>query len=514
MESWLLLLLIIIITLCISFLLKSNNQKVNKKFPPGPFAFSVISSLLRANTDIELILRDLKTKYGPVFNLRIGIGFHRPSIFVASHSLAYQALVQQGGVFSSRPKAAQTSVTLTSSRINIASSPYGPSWRLLRRNLVSEVLHPSRTKSYSKVRSRVLCILIQQLRSDSEATEVIRLIDHFRYAMFYLLVLMCFGDKIDEPQVKQIQDVQRRWMRNASRFINLSFFPRSLQKIIFRNQWKELIQLIQEQERIFIPLIQARMKEKTEEDVVAYADTLLNLEIPEEKRKFNHGEIVSLCSEFLSAGTDTTASSLQWIMANLIKNPSIQEKLYQEISEVVKSKGGKKNTVIDEAVKEEDLQKMPYLKAVILEGLRRHPPGHFLQPHTVTEEVELNGYVIPKDAIINFMVADMGLDPQVWENPLDFKPDRFLSVDGDTEAFDITGNREIKMIPFGAGRRVCPGYGLAMLHLEYFVANLIWHFEWKTVDGNDVDLSEKLEFTVTLKNPLRARICPRVNQLE
>lgn len=250
------------------------------------------------------------------------------------------------------------------------------------------------------------------------------------------------------------------------------------------------------------------MKAKTEEDVVAYADTLLNLEFPEKKRKFNQGEIVSLCSEFLTAGTDTTATSLQWIMANLVKYPSIQEKLYQEISEIVSRENSK-----PDGLKEEDLEKMPYLKAVILEGLRRHPPGHFLQPHTVTEEVELNGYVIPKDVAVNFMVADMGLDPQVWENPLDFNPDRFLSAGGhDKEVFDITGVREIKMMPFGAGRRVCPGYGLAMLHLEHIVANLIWHFEWKAVDGNNVDLSEKLEFTVMMKNPLCARIRPRVNQ--
>ncbi|KAM3374274.1 cytochrome 89A2 [Capsicum galapagoense] len=508
MESWLLIVIIIIITFCISFSLKSNNHKINKKFPPGPFAFSVITSSLRTNADIERILRDLKTKYGPVFKLRIGIGFRRPSIFVASHSLAYQALVQQGAVFSDRPKAAQTSVTIHSSRINIASSPYGPSWRLLRRNLVSEILHPSRTKCYSKARSRALSILIQQLRFDSADAEVITLIDHFRCAMFYILVMMCFGDKIDEPQVKQIRDVQRRWMKNAGRFINLSFFPRSLQKIIFRNQWKELIELMHEQEKIFVPLIESRMKAKTEEDVVAYADTLLDLEFPEEKRKFNQGEIVSLCSEFLNGGTDTTSTSLQWIMANLVNYPSIQEKLYKEISEVV-NRGNPK----PKEVKEEDLEKMSYLKAVILEGLRRHPPGHFLQPHMVTEEVELNGYAIPKNTPINFMVADMNLDPQVWDNPLDFKPERFLSANGVTEAFDITGVREIKMMPFGAGRRVCPAYGLAMLHLEYFVANLIWHFEWKAVDGSNVDLSEKQEFTVTMKKPLCVRVHPRANQL-
>ncbi|GAY64945.1 hypothetical protein CUMW_237450 [Citrus unshiu] len=140
--------------------------------------------------------------------------------------------------------------------------------------------------------------------------------------------------------------------------------------------------------------------------------------------------------------------------------------------------------------KSEELQKMPYLKVVILEGLRRHPPWHFVLPHVVTEDFVLDDkYVIPKDGSVNFMVADMGWDPKVWEDPMGFKPDRFLN-DHDQD-FDITGSREIKMMPFGAGRRICPGFGLAMLHLEYFVANLVWNFKWKAVDGDEVDLTEK-----------------------
>lgn len=202
-------------------------------------------------------------------------------------------------------------------------------------------------------------------------------------------------------------------------------------------------------------------------------DTLLNLELPEENRKLNVGEIVTLCRELLSAGTDTTSTALQWIMANLVKNPSIQEKLYREIANVVGEKQRKLST--DEVmVKEDDFQKMPYLKAVLLEGLGRHPPSHVLFPHTVTEEVELNGYIVPKNATINFMVADMGLDPNVWDDPMEFRPERFLVEGSDKVAdFDITGSKEIKMMPFGAGRRMCPAYALAMLHLEYFVANLV-----------------------------------------
>lgn len=192
-------------------------------------------------------------------------------------------------------------------------------------------------------------------------------------------------------------------------------------------------------------------------------------------------------------------------MANIVKYPPIQTRIYEEIKAFV---GSSPRDVLEE----EDLQKLIYLKAVVLEGLRRHPPGHFVLPHAVTEDTELGGYIIPKNGSVNFMVAEMGLDPTVWEDPLEFKPERFFNSQGDgiDEGFDITGSREIKMMPFGVGRRMCPAYNLALLHLEYFVANLVWAFEWRPAQGDDVDLSEKQEFTTVMKNPLKAIVSPRV----
>ncbi|KAK3042459.1 hypothetical protein RJ639_000183 [Escallonia herrerae] len=351
--------------------------------------------------------------------------------------------------------------------------------------------------------------------------------DHFRYAMFCLLVLMCFGDKLDNQQIQQIESAQRRYVLNIGRFNTLNFWPR-LGKIVFRNRWKELLQLRQDQEDVLIPLIKARISLKarqqqgaeTEDFVVAYVDTLVDLELPEQglKRKLTEGEMVSLCSEFLNAGTDTTSTALEWIMANLVKYPEIQGRLYEEIVGVkglapTEASSGHEMTAV---VEEEDVHSMPYLKAVVLESLRRHPPLHFVLPHSVTEEVELEGHVVPKNASVNFMVAEMGWDPRVWEKPMEFKPERFLNAAATTSGhgggealFDITGSREIKMMPFGAGRRICPGSALALLHLEYFVANLIWYFKWTAAEGDDVDLSEKQESTVVMKNPLQARISPR-----
>ncbi|KAL9356569.1 hypothetical protein Peur_049822 [Populus x canadensis] len=511
METWLLILVSISTSLFLKFIF--NNFLTTKKLPPGPVTFPIIGNLLwlrLSSFKLEPILRSLHAKFGPMVTLRIGT---RPVIFIADRALAHRSLIHNGAVYADRPPAFATAKITTSSQLNISSSSYGPTWRLLRRNLMAEILHPSRVKSYSHARNWVLQILQNRFESDAKSGRPVRVMEHFQYAMFCLLVLMCFGDKLDESQIEKIEEVLRYMLVNIGKFNILNFWPR-VTKIVLRKRWNELFRLRKLQEDVLIPLIRARKKAKEErirrgkedkkghedEYVLSYVDTLLSLELPEEKRKLEEGEMVSLCSEFLNGGTDTTSTALQWIMANLVKYPRIQEKLFMEIKGVVRDR--------EENIKEDELQKMPYLKAIILEGLRRHPPGHFVLPHAVTEDVVLDKYVIPKDGTINFMVAEMGWDPKAWEDPMAFKPERFLNGGGET--FDITGSREIKMMPFGAGRRICPGYGLAMLHLEYFVANLIWKFEWKAVDGDDVDLSEKEEFTVVMKNPLQAQICPRL----
>ncbi|GER56688.1 cytochrome P450 [Striga asiatica] len=502
MESW----FVFVISLCILALAKSISTLFSstkeQNLPPGPPSIPLVGNLIwlrKPISDLEFVLRNLKPRYGPLITLRIG---HRPFIFVGDHSLAHHALVSNGAIFADRPAPPPTRKVFNRSQIAISSSSYGPTWRLLRRNLSHEILHPSRVRLHSTSRRWVLSLLITRLQvhASSSDSSSVRLIDHFQYAMFCLLVLMCFGDELQESQIKEVQGVQTRLLLGFRRFNVLNMWPR-LGKIFFRGRWKELIQMRQDQDRVLIPLIRSRLQSKQTrktDEAVAYVDTLADLQLPEEdNRRLDEEEMVGLCGEFLNAGTDTTSTALQWIMANLVKHPRIQEKLYHEITGVVGQKS-------QQVVEEDELQKMPYLKAVVLEALRRHPPGHFVLPHKVTQDVELAGCLVPKNAVVNFMVADMGWDPKVWEDPLEFKPERFLG-----EQFDITSSREIKMMPFGAGRRICPGSALALLHLEYFVANLIWHFEWTSPRGHQVDLSEKQEFTTVMKTPLCACISPR-----
>uniref|UniRef100_A0A1J3JNX0 Cytochrome P450 89A2 n=2 Tax=Noccaea caerulescens TaxID=107243 RepID=A0A1J3JNX0_NOCCA len=507
MEIWLLILVSLSISLLLHLLLRHRRNASSPPLPPDPNFFPFIGTLhwLRQGLGgLGSYLRSVHHRLGPIVTLRIT---SRPAIFIADRSLAHQALVLNGAVFADRPPAPPISKIVSSNQHNISSGSYGATWRLLRRNLTSEILHPSRMRSYSHARRWVLEILFDRFRNHG-SEEPIVLVDHLHYAMFALLVLMCFGDKLDEKQIKQVEFVQRRQLLSFSRFNILNLFPK-LTKLIFRKRWEEFFQMRKEQRDVLLPLIRARRKiveerkkkrseEQEDNYVQSYVDTLLDLELPDEKRKLNEDEIVSLCSEFLNGGTDTTATALQWIMANLVKNPEIQERLHEEIKSVVGEEA--------KEIEEDEAHKMPYLKAVVLEGLRRHPPGHFVLPHSVTEDTVLGGYKVPKKGTVNFMVAEIGRDPAVWEEPMAFKPERFI---GEKEAVDITGSRGIKMMPFGAGRRICPGIGLAMLHLEYYVANMVREFEWKEVQGCEVDLTEKLEFTVVMKHPLKARAVPR-----
>ncbi|XP_072996086.1 cytochrome P450 89A2-like [Typha latifolia] len=506
MVIWFLVLVSLFLATTILLLFHANNGKLS--LPPGPpfipiFGNFLVFRLPVTIQNIEPVLRSIRARYGPVFTLRVG---SRPSIFVADRALAHRALVCDGAAFSDRPEPVPAERIFSADGHVISSAPYGPLWRLLRRNLITEILHPSRVKTFSTGRRWVVRVLADRLQAQPDAPVV----ESLQFAMFCLFVLMCFGEKLDEETIKNVEISQRGFLLYSLKLTVLSILPR-ISRFVFRNRIKRAMELQQTQKDAVMPLIQARIefkKRKSEQKIDeeegkrflhSYVDSLLEIRIPEEEgRALTEDEIVLLCSEFLKAGTDTTTTALQWIMANLVKNQEIQRKVAEEIERVVGER----------EIEEEDIEKMKYLKAVILEGLRRHPPPHLLLPHAMTEEAEIGGYRVPKEAVVNFMVAEIALDEKVWKDPMEFKPERFLEG-GEGEGVDLTGSKAIKMMPFGAGRRMCPGMGMAMLHLHFFVANLVKEFEWLPVEGKEVDLAEIPEFTVVMKNPLRAHIVPR-----
>jgi cytochrome P450 len=386
----------------------------------------------------------------------------------------------------------------SSGGLDIGSSSYGPYWRLVRRNLAAEALSPARVAPFAPARrwacdGLVSSLLGEQGRQGQDAVTVRPLL---RRAMFELLVFMCFGARLDREALDEVERLQHQALLSVTAFPVFAFLP-AITKRIFRGRWAAYLAVRKRQEEVFVPLIHAK---RGDGDPPCYAESLLAVRVADDEggRRLTDAEMVSLCSEFLNGGTDTTVTLLEWIMAELVNRPDVQAKVYEEVK-------ANANPELNE------LQAMPYLKAAVLEGLRLHPPGHFLLSHGVQQSggAEIGGYMVPKGAEVNFLVAEIGRDETVWTAAREFRPERFLEG-AEGHGVDITGTREIKMMPFGAGRRMCPGYSLAMHHAEYFVARMVRELQWlPPVDGEEVDMAETLEFTTVMTHPLRARVVAR-----
>ncbi|KAF0920187.1 hypothetical protein E2562_033740 [Oryza meyeriana var. granulata] len=524
MEVILLMPLLFISTMLVLLFSTMNTSKTKKRehgstaslpLPSAPPSMPIIGPLVwlvRSRTRLEPAIRELHRRYGPI--LSITFLSPRPAIFLSGGAITHRALVQQGHMLASRPPAIAPFLVLTSGQFTISSAPYGPLWRSLRRNLTSGLLHPSRVPLYAPARRWAISLLMDELASspgNKGSAAGVSVVDCLQFAMFSLLTYMCFGKRLERRRVREIEAVQRELFSSYISFQVFAFCPAVMRRLFFR-RWRKVLSIRRRQEELFLPLIIERKKRISmacgdDEDslVYCYVDTIISHKLPKEagERQLTDGEMVSLCTEFLTASVDTTVTALQWIMAYMVRQPEIQAKLLDEINDVVSSD--------KEHVAEEDMKAMPYLKAVVLEGLRRHPPAHFLLSHAAVEETSLDGLRIPVGRSVNFSVADVGLDENVWNRPVEFLPDRFLNG-GEGVGVDLTGSREIKMMPFGVGRRICPGLGLALLHLQYFVANMVREFEWGMVGGEDgggINLAERPEFTVTMEQPLRALVVPR-----
>jgi cytochrome P450 len=190
------------------------------------------------------------------------------------------------------------------------------------------------------------------------------------------------------------------------------------------------------------------------------------------------------------AGTDTSSTILVWIMAELMRNPSVMQRAQDEIREAVKGKA---------KVEESDLQKLMYLKLVVKEGFRLHPPLPLLVPRETTESCTIEGYHIPAKTRVFVNARSIGRNPEYWKNPNEFKPERFLD-----SSIDFRG-KHFELLPFGAGRRGCPGIDFAVQILELALANLLLRFDWELPHGlrrEDIDMEEAFGLSVHKKLPL------------
>ncbi|KMZ65251.1 hypothetical protein ZOSMA_32G00350 [Zostera marina] len=209
--------------------------------------------------------------------------------------------------------------------------------------------------------------------------------------------------------------------------------------------------------------------------------------------------IKALLADLFFAGTDTTSSTSEWALAELIRHPDILEHLQREIDDVV----GR-----DRLVSDTDLPNLPFLQAVVKEVFRLHPAIPLSVPRLASKSCEIQGYNIPKNTMLMVNVWAIGRDPDIWTEPLEFQPSRFLP-DGDHANIDVKGN-DFEVIPFGAGRRICPGMSLGLKMVQFLTATLVHSFNWKLPDTEFPDkLNMEESFRMTLQRVVPLAVHPR-----
>lgn len=192
-------------------------------------------------------------------------------------------------------------------------------------------------------------------------------------------------------------------------------------------------------------------------------------------------------------GTDTTALLTEWVIAELVLHPTIQQRLQKELDDQVRDRGGLTLT-------DADMAKLSYLQSVVKETLRVHPPGPLLSwARLSTSDVHLsNGMVVPANTTAMVNMWAITHDPKIWKHPEQFNPDRFIDADVDVRGGDL------RLAPFGSGRRVCPGKNLGLVTVTRWVAELVKEFQWVQERGHPVHLTETLKLSCEMKHPLRA----------
>lgn len=378
-------LLAILVSGVILLFSRKAGGKKGLKLPPGPPGWPIVGNLFqvaRSGKPFFQYVEDLRPKYGPIFTLRMGT---RTMIILADAKLVREALIERGALFATRPRENPTRAVFSCNKFTVNAALYGPVWRSLRRNMVQNMLSSSRLKEFKGVRDDAMDKLIDRLRTEAKANGgAVWVLKSARFAVFCILLAMSFGLEMDEETIERMDEMMKTVLITLDPRID-DYLPAL--SPFFSKERRRAMEVRQAQLDFVIPFIEKRRKalENPGSDKSAtsfsYLDTLFDLKIEGRKSGPTSAELVTLCSEFLNGGTDTTGTAIEWGIAQLIANPDVQNKLYEEI----------RSTVGDRKVDEKDVEKMVYLNAVGKELLRKHPPTYFSLTHAVTEPTKLAG---------------------------------------------------------------------------------------------------------------------------
>nr|GMD51790.1 geraniol 8-hydroxylase-like [Ipomoea batatas] len=473
-------------------LLAKRSKSVAKRLLPGPVPLPVIGNIHLLGEQPHQSLARLAQKYGPVMNLKLGL---INTVVISSPAMAKQALQKQDLAFSTHRSIPDALRANNHSQFSVGLLPVASRWRALRKIMNSNIFSGSRLETNQQLRAKKIQELIIYCQTSSEVGEAVDIGRAAFGTTLNLLSNTIFSKDLTDPYSdsgKEFKDLVWNIMVEAGKPNLADYFP-FLEKFDPQGIRRRMTCHYTKALDLFQDLIDERLEERKmkgnkNDDAL---DSLLNVsqERPEE---IDTTHMQHMFVDLFVAGTDTSSSTLEWAMAELLKNPETMAKAQAELADVI-GKG--------KPIQEADITRLPYLQCILKETFRMHPPAPLLIPRKVGHEVNLCGYTIPKDSQILVNVWAIGRDPNIWEKPLLFKPERFQNLEMDFRGQDF------ELIPFGRGRRICPGLPLATKTVPVMLGSLLNSFQWK-LEGNiapkDLDMKEKFGFTIAKDCPLKA----------
>ncbi|KAK9056227.1 hypothetical protein SSX86_027317 [Deinandra increscens subsp. villosa] len=466
----------------------------NSRLPPGPFPLPVIGNLLCLGDKPHHSLATLSKRYGPLMSLKLG---SRTTVVISSPDIAKEFFQKHDRFFSSRtiPDAVRA---VDHNKHSIVFLPAEDQWRKLRKICKEYIFSAQHLDASELLRRKKVEELVNHVSHCCTNQNEVNIGGiAFTTALNVLSNVMFSMDfaQYDSVSSQEFKDTIWAIMELGGKSNIVDFFPilKPFDPQGFLRQGnvngKKIMTIF---DKIINQRLQARSSSHLTERHNDLLDLLLNLNQKNEY-EFTQNEMRHLFFALFLAGIDTTSSTLEWAMAELIRNP---EKLETARSEVIQLMKNKKDIV-----QESDISQLPYLQAVIKETLRLHPPVTFLVPHQAISDTEIHGYMVPKNAQIICNLWAMGRDPKVWSMQETFLPERFLEVKIDYKGQDF------QYIPFGTGRRMCPGLNLAHRMLHIILGSLILKFDWKlagNMKAQDIDMEEKFGLTLQRNVLLKA----------
>ncbi|WCJ32566.1 Cytochrome P450 84A1 [Euphorbia peplus] len=482
--------------------------KIRRKhpFPPGPKGYPIIGNMLMMDQLTHRGLAKLGQKYGGLFHLKMG----KVHMFgVSSPEIAKQVLQVQDNIFSNRPATVAISY-LTYDRADMAFAHYGPFWRQMRKLCVMRLFSRKRAESWESVRDEVDAMVKTTAFNKGKELNVGELIFTLTMNITYRAA---FGSK-NEGQEEFIRILQE--FSKLFGAFNIADFIPWLGWIDLQGLNSRLVKARADLDGFIDVIIDQHMSKKKNEDsnnnnesndmvddLLAFYSEDGNSKVVESEDlqnsiKLTRDNIKAIIMDVMFGGTETVASAIEWALAELMKRPEEMKKVQQELAEVVG---------LDRRVEESDFENLTYVKCVIKETLRLHPPIPLLL-HETSQDSEVAGFHIPAKSRVMINSFAIGRDKNSWEDPDTFKPSRFLK----SGVPDFKGNH-FEFIPFGSGRRSCPGMQLGLYALDFAVANLLHCFTWELPDGmkpSELDMTDIFGLTAPRATRLVAVPTPRL----